>query len=217
MELCKIDSFFAPGEHSVRTGFDHSLENPWVRYEEGYYLAALALIDRQLSEPDWAQEFVIYPILFLYRHHVELALKSILIEAMASFETCGEIKNKEDTRRAKHLQEITKEHNLLKLWDYLVTFITANRRKPMIDDTQLIRTILEELTTLDPTSMNTRYGLQRDMETPSLGIVRKLSLRNIREVFAKLSRDLNEIMIRFQYINEPWWDEELHEEWAKEQ
>ena len=157
------------------------------------------------------------PYSFLSRHYLELALKSLIREAVASFVPCRKI----DKSGAVVLQgrpvDIANEHNLTKLWDRLVGIIAANRRRPMTDDTDAIRKILAEFTDLDPTSTSTRYGLQKDLESVSLGTVRELSLKNIRDILVKLNLDLGAILIRFQYINEPWWDEDLHEEWTKAQ
>ena len=49
VELNEDDSLFASGEYTIRIGFDHWFEDAWARYEEGYFVAALALIDQQDS------------------------------------------------------------------------------------------------------------------------------------------------------------------------
>ncbi len=216
MELNDSDSLFTSGKHIVRIGFDHWFDDAWARYQEGYFVAALALIDQQLAANDGERQWLVYPILFLSRHHLELSLKSLILEAVASFTPCRQIDKAGAVTLLVRPLDIANEHNLIKLWDRLVGIIAANRRRPMIDDTDAIRKILAEFTELDPTSTGTRYGLQKDLESFSLGSVREMSLKNIRDIFVKLRLDLDAIIIRFQYIDEPWWDEDLHEAWLKD-
>jgi hypothetical protein len=46
-------------------------------YIEGYRLAAEFLIER-IADTGFDQDFLVYPICFLYRHYVELSLKDII-------------------------------------------------------------------------------------------------------------------------------------------
>ena len=62
-------------------------------------------------------------------------------------------------------------------------------------------------TQIDPVSMETRYALQKDLETPSLDQMRSVDLQNFGGVMAKLHGELNKIEMLFQYVHECWWDE----------
>ncbi len=170
------DSLYAVGERTVQIGFEHELDNAWDYYQHGYFRAALKLIDRQLCEKKQS-EWVIYPILFLCRHYIELALKSLIIEACASFIPCRQVDSAGPISILVRPLDIASEHNLLKLWDRLVSIVTANRRRPMLDDSQALRRIIAQFNEIDPSSMLTRYGLKKDLEAFSLDKIRQLSLQ----------------------------------------
>jgi hypothetical protein len=49
-------------------------------YREGYRKGAQILV-RAVEETQSDQDFLVYPIVFLYRHHIELALKRVIKRA----------------------------------------------------------------------------------------------------------------------------------------
>jgi hypothetical protein len=141
----------------------------------------------------------------------------LIIEACASFTPCREVDSTGVISVLGRPLDIASEHNLVKLWDRLVSIVTANRRKPMLDDSQALRRIIAQFNEIDPSSMLTRYGLKKNLEAFSMDKIRKLSLQNLRDLMTKLMEDLGEVLVRFQYVDEPWWDEDLHNEWRAEQ
>ncbi len=194
------DSLFAGGAGTATIGSVSNLDFPWDRYRDGYYEAATLL--STLYGEETMSPWVAYPILFLYRHYLELILKSLILEANASFKGLS-------GAQASDLQKhITREHNLTTLWETFVKIVVDNRRSPMIDDTAPIRRVLAQFTELDPVSMNTRYGLKKDLTTPSIQTVFDISLHNLRDLLAKMTHDFHQIFIRMQYVDEPWWDED---------
>src|SRR5262249_34936851 len=48
-------------------------------YTEGYRRGAQRLVE-YVVKTHFDQDYLVYPIIFLYRHHVELALKGIILE-----------------------------------------------------------------------------------------------------------------------------------------
>ncbi len=46
---------------------------------EGYRRGARLLVEH-VDEHARDQDFLVYPIMFLYRHHIELALKNIILQ-----------------------------------------------------------------------------------------------------------------------------------------
>jgi hypothetical protein len=201
------DSLFAEGPGKATIGSASNLDFPWYKYADGYYEAAELLATAYNEET--TSPWVAYPILFLYRHYVELTLKSLIFEATASFKTPSGNYTSELPKR------MADEHNLLKLWDIFVGIVADNRRRPMIDDTAPTRHVLAQFTELDPNSVNTRYGLQKDLATPSLQTVRTISVQNVRDLMAKMARDFHQLFVRLQYVNEPWWDEDARREFME--
>jgi len=72
----KSDVLFGSGidwqANACVNGIDDS-----IAYQEGYRRAALHLAEHA-CDAGRAQDFLIYPIVYLYRHHIELTLKSII-------------------------------------------------------------------------------------------------------------------------------------------
>ncbi len=65
-----------PYEAEVRNDHDTGLE--WIRYIEGYRVAARATF--AVAQADGSNvERVVFPVVFLYRHHCELCLKAIRV------------------------------------------------------------------------------------------------------------------------------------------
>ncbi len=54
------------------------LSGDWDVYAEGYLRGGNALVDCLLSTKGWDQDFLIYPIVFMYRQYLELRLKELL-------------------------------------------------------------------------------------------------------------------------------------------
>lgn len=55
-----------------------STSNQWLFYVEGYRIAAERLVDNVLTTQT-ERDTLIYPIVFLYRHYIEIQLKEIII------------------------------------------------------------------------------------------------------------------------------------------
>ena len=72
-------------------------------YTEGYRRAADILINH-IDESGRDQDFLVYPVLFLYRHHIELIIKQIIGLALALTEEPDKRQYKKD------------DHNLNTLW-----------------------------------------------------------------------------------------------------
>jgi hypothetical protein len=76
----KEDILFPRRSHKEQQGdLTHTLGDDWV-YSNGFRLAARHLAER-LGDAGNEQIFLIYPIVYLYRHHAELVLKAIIKSA----------------------------------------------------------------------------------------------------------------------------------------
>lgn len=125
------------------------------------------------------QDFVVYPIMFLYRHYIELSLKNIFYIS-------------------QQLQDLPvkeyREHNILILWekvmialknvpgDYFGEFI------PVVLDN--IKDRLEEFNKLDPGSFSFRYPTDSD----NIGLPEEnipFNIRQVQEVMSEISKFLD--------------------------
>jgi hypothetical protein len=74
----KGDDLFTGGEGGWRTNAQlHGQRNAGYGYVKGYRIAAQAMTQRLVDQQGWETDFLVYPVAFLYRHHLELMLKSL--------------------------------------------------------------------------------------------------------------------------------------------
>jgi hypothetical protein len=119
--------------------------------------------------------FGIYPVLFLYRHYVELEIKGIIIAV-------GEI-------LSIPLPDFGNDHNILSLWNKFKSMLPAEH--PALRSAPSIEKILTQIHALDPKSMDTRYGLRRDLQGPSLEQPFEIDVDNLRETMERLHNELS--------------------------
>jgi hypothetical protein len=134
--------------------------SPEHGYTQGYWRGARILvqhvIDTQLN-----QDYLAYPIIFLYRHHVELALKDLIRRAP------GLIGRPNSQLETHHLGN----HRLDWLWQDLKQIFDAIAEpdwgKPDDADIEGIDDYIRQLCELDPDSYRLRYPRSK-RDAPSL-------------------------------------------------
>ena len=151
-------------------------------YAEGYKHAAEFLIDNieklDINYTRHPQDFVIYPIMFLYRHYLELRLKDIIYLL----------------RKYYFLPyESISGHSLIKLW-YKIRRPLEQIGDPMDIYNDQIEARIKELNDMDPNSVSFRYSKTKD-NTPTLQNYRRLSPSHIKIVMNELSKCLDTISI----------------------
>ena len=83
-ELSESDHLFKAGVTTVEFGSQEGL-SPWNLYVAGYFQAARALLEGPCNK--FFLLFAIYPVVFLYRHYLELEVKGIMIAAARVLKT----------------------------------------------------------------------------------------------------------------------------------
>jgi hypothetical protein len=171
-DLTETDNLFEPGDDSVRFGFNNGT-NLWHLYVRGYFNAARALLEGPLDE--FFLTFAIYPVLFLYRHFIELELKGLMM-------------------RASEISSIPQpdfgtDHDLLSLWNKLTTMLPTGHLA--LENQENIRRLLDQFTAIDPKSMDTRYGLRRDLKTSAVPNPVAISIPILRRTMDRLEAELN--------------------------
>ncbi len=125
-------------------------------YTEGYRRGAQHLV-QYVIDNQTDQDFLVYPILFLYRHHIELALKRILRRAPYL------IDRNLTAAEEKHLGQ----HRLDRLWqDFKPMFISICekagwRSAETKSNLEGVEDYIRQLVELDPDSMSFRYALSK--------------------------------------------------------
>ena len=165
----------------VRTLFGDWIKGKWFSYVDGYKAAADLLVDK--IEGRAPEDILVLPIVFMYRHHVELKLKYIITAIDVLSQT--QIPNL-----------IT--HNLIALWNYVKVHLGCIRGGPF--DAEMIASLdhlITELSNLDPNSFRFRYSHDRDFNEND--IPTSINLRHFKETMQILSNGLSFIESGIDY------------------
>jgi hypothetical protein len=175
----KSDSLFqssSPEDFGTRP-----LDRSPIAYTYGYrkgaeHLAQSALANRREGD------FLVYPIVFLYRHHLELMLKRIVYGAPSI------LKRDLTDKERMHLQD----HRLDLLWGDIEPIFTeiceaVNWNKPEQADLEGARHYFQQLTLIDPSSMNFRYWKTKDGKSALPTSLDSLNIQHFSEMMCRLA------------------------------
>ena len=138
-------------------------------YSEGYKNAALSMIEKCKDSGFW-HNILVYPLIFLFRHFLELRLKEIIAASK---------------QLANHDLELVKNHNLMQLWNQFKKQLLAI--EPDTTDQEELKNIerlLNEYHAIDPNSESFRYPTDRN-DNPSLNL-NTVDLENFANVIEKM-------------------------------
>lgn len=147
----------------------HPFSLNFVAYADSYKRAADQLVKKAIAK-EKEQDFLIYPILFMYRHHVELQMKYII----------------RTWYRRKDERPDYLHHRLEDLWKECRTIIKDAFPHDDSDDVEIVDEVIQELIEADPRSFNFRYPVDRK-EQPVFEEEKFISLQNLYEVMQKTS------------------------------
>lgn len=141
----------------------HNRGDGWRLYTNGYRLAADHLITEAESHmPALGQaNALLYPIVFLYRQHLELMLKYIILVG----------------RRLKHeTTQPPRDHRLRVLWGKSKSVMREQSISVSSVDRDQVDKVINELDGLDPSSDLFRYPLNKTAKFPFPDDLRQFSL-----------------------------------------
>jgi hypothetical protein len=141
--------------------YDHK---PWFLYADGFKEAAdrlvISMIDNRSS-----LDYLVYPIVFLYRHHLELRLKEIIINGNMLLD---------------QPHNIPKTHPLDALWQKARLILLKVWSNGSEKDLMQVDTVIREFSDVDPSSEAFRYPI--DKKTENYLIPRDLTHINVRHL-----------------------------------
>jgi hypothetical protein len=182
----KEDVLFRDGlpdwQNNACLNFNNSNE---TGYREGYRRAGRLLVEH-VVEHSRDQDYLVYPIFFLYRHHIELALKNILRR------TPCVIDHTLTDAEKRHLGL----HRLDLLWQDLKPMFVAVSKAAGWDkldpvDVQGIDSYIRQFTNFDRDSYSFRYTHSKK-GVPSLPAdLKRINLRHFAEMAERLADYLN--------------------------
>lgn len=148
-------------------------DEKWIAYAEGYKKAADILVERVTArEAEAEQDFLGYPIGFLYRHYLELILKSLIVTGSQAL-------------RKAHGNLL--HHDIKRLWQEarpILEQVWPNGPKVDLDN---VEQCMREFDAIDPHPAEAfRYPLATDGRE-NLPDLTHINLRNLREVMDRLA------------------------------
>jgi hypothetical protein len=154
-------------------------------YIVGFHTAALQLTESMCENPS-DQDTVVYPILYLYRHHIEMLLKSILRLSVEFL----------DEPISGNLRRKLEQHDVQQLWRAIEPRLNpicerAQHNSIPLEDKQGITAYMQQLNDYDPSGVSFRYGRERDMSRTIPENVVRINIRTFAFHMEKLSNYLN--------------------------
>jgi hypothetical protein len=156
----------------------------WLGYIGGYRKAAEALI-AHVEQTLRDQDYLIFPVMFLWRQHLELQLKFIIYEGQGAFQVSGPRRN---------------THNLRNLWDEARSLIEKHPSSNTLDLSDVESTITE-LDAIDPGSDGFRYPVDVKGNPTLTGAPQRINLRNAHDVLGRLSNLLSCVASELSHVN----------------
>lgn len=154
--------------------FSQSLRGNWDLYAEGYKLAADMLVDQIEGTP--LEDRLLCPVLFMYRHFIELKLKNLIsnLKVLSTNEFAFKF-----------------NHKLYEPWSIVRSNLDCLRGGSNERQFDVLDLCIKELDQLDPDGYHFRYPHNRNFE--DLTIPEALSMRNLKDT-------MNKIYYAFQLI-----------------
>ena len=150
-------------------------------YKIGYRRAAEHVVQYVLGHPRESGSLTL-PFLFLYRHHVELALKRII------YCTPGLLRRDLTKSELAHLEH----HDLCQLWHDLEPILASifeavNWKKPKAEDLDGIREYVRQLAGVDPFSTRFRYWKSKGGNSSLPATLPDFNIRHFSEMMGRLA------------------------------
>jgi hypothetical protein len=164
----KDDKFFIDSGQQEELALLYKAFQEFGNYADSYRTGALSLIDSAFANRG-LRDYLIYPIIFLIRHYVELRLK----ELIQGLNYC-----KEQNRK------FPIHHDIQNLWQEFKTLYSNigenvnDIRFSYIDD------LIKELSSVDPISMAFRYPV--DTTGQKTQKLQSVNLKNLQETFIRV-------------------------------
>jgi hypothetical protein len=164
------DVLFRSDEDSWNNACLHFAPDGWLTYALGYKEAADRLV-AQLVEEQRYQDLLVYPIVFLYRQYLELAIKGLIRQGQMLLDVPVKLPT---------------SHRIDQLWVECSKLLERVSPGDSIEEQRHIGRLLCEFSNVDPTSTAFRYPVDT-AGNRSIPGVRHINLRNVRDVIGKIA------------------------------
>lgn len=152
----------------------HGWGDRWSVYADGYKEAADIVVER-IKEGYGHQDFLVYPIMFLYRQYLELTIKCLIRKAWSLLN-----ENEADDLGS---------HDIRRYWRMCRVLLERVAPGDSVEELGHIGRLIDEFGEYDPTSFSFRYPVTKpdkktNERTPTLQNLESINLRNVQEVIA---------------------------------
>jgi hypothetical protein len=164
------DKLFDSGDDWWHNACLNYLHDQWLPYVIGYKKAADILV-RHIKQTRRYQDTLVYPIIFLYRQYLELAIKNLIY-------------------KGRILQNIESPdptgHNIYELWRVCEKLLSDISPGDSVEELKQIGRLISEFCFVDPKATAFRYPKDKDGKA-SLPNMKHINVRNIYDVMEKVS------------------------------
>jgi hypothetical protein len=150
-------------------------------YSDGYLLAGDRIVDSLTGAP-W-EDALIYPILYLYRHHIELELKGLIAYSL------NHLPNTNTPDIEAKFAGFKNGHKLSRFWDLLKEAFPKWAEGSSPASQLAFEALLTELAEHDPVGQAARYEVDTK-EKPTLATLRLVDLPTLKIGIHKISNYL---------------------------
>lgn len=172
-----------PNDKLVRSDVDWEynacidVSTPTLGSYAGKFKEAADILVKEAAAGDTMLDVVVIPIMFLYRHYLELTLKEIIVFGR---EVVG----------SEPVNNLSREHSLENLWQEASVLLTAHYGADVPPETNAVSLCIDDLHQYDPNSFAWRYPTDRDGK-PYLHGLRHINIRNLYETMSRLASFLD--------------------------
>jgi len=179
---------------SAATIYSEDAHRLWQRYSEGYITAGNSLIPRLIKTKTGYIEFgalsfstsqLVYPIIFLYRHFIELRLKQIILECN-DFLRVPIIKENEKTTLIFNNHKLIGLQGDQGLWDICRNIIEELLPNEPRDELNAAEETISYFSKMDYESYNFRYPVDTQGNLNHSGDNASIDLTLLRERMSEL-------------------------------
>ncbi len=177
-------------------------------YTEGYRRGGRLLVE-YVNEKGRDQDYLVYPVFFLYRHHIELALKNLIVRSPFLMD-----RTLTDSE-SKHLGT----HRIDLLWQDLKPMLAticdaAGWGELDRADVFGIDSYIRQLAELDPDSFRFRYTKSKGGDPSLPEHLKGFNLRNFAEMMERLANYLEGLDFATSHLEDT--KAEMEAEWRNE-
>jgi len=167
----KGDQLFQSGDDWWHNACLNYSSDDWELYIGGYKRAGDVLVDH-IKETHTDQDFLVFPIVFVYRQYLELRLKKLISDCKRLFG--GQ-------------PDFPRVHDLSKLWADCRRLLGKLEPKVEQKDLEAVDEGIQQFCELDPSSQSFRYPINKKGDKSLPSDLRYINVRNLSDVMKKLS------------------------------